>query len=79
VLVSTQIAIRLPDSLVAWIDEQVAHGAGSRAEVARKALIRYRRQLDAEHDAEIYRQTGDTLDWDDWLRHRDYSELSDLD
>ncbi|WP_304523488.1 hypothetical protein [Aeromicrobium sp. Leaf350] len=52
---STQIAVRLPDDLVAWIDAQVANGAGSRAAVATKALRRYRRHLEAEQDAEIYR------------------------
>lgn len=57
--VSTQIAIRLPDALVTWIDQQVAAGGGSRAEVARKALTRYRRQLSAERDAEIYLRAGD--------------------
>ena len=62
--VSTQIAVRLPDDLVAWIDEQVGAGAGSRAAVATKALRRYRRQLEAEHDAEIYRATGGYPDLD---------------
>ncbi len=56
--VSTQIAVRLPDDLVAWIDERVAGGGGSRAAVATKALRRYRRQLAAERDAQIYRDTG---------------------
>lgn len=53
---STQIALRLPDELVAWIDEQVAAGGGSRAAVATRALRRYQRQVAAERDAEIYRQ-----------------------
>lgn len=52
---STQIAVRLPDELVAWIDEQVAAGGGSRAAVATRALRRYQRQVAAEKDAEIYR------------------------
>lgn len=60
--VSTQIAVRLPDDLVAWLDEQVAAGSGSRASVTTKALRRYRRQLVAERDAEIYRATGDYPD-----------------
>ena len=53
----TQIAVRLPDELVAWIDEQVAQGGGSRAAVATRALRRYQRQVLAEKDAEIYRST----------------------
>lgn len=56
VSVSTQIAVRLPDELVDWIDEQVRAGAGSRAAVTTKALRRYQRLLEAERDAEIYRR-----------------------
>jgi Arc/MetJ-type ribon-helix-helix transcriptional regulator len=55
-LVSTQIAVRLPDSLVAWIDEQVATGGGSRAAVTTKALRRYQRHVNAMHDAELMRR-----------------------
>jgi len=60
--VSTQIAVRLPDELVAWIDEQVAAGAGSRAAVATRALHRYRRQVEAEHDAAVY-LASDPVQW----------------
>lgn len=78
-VVSTQIAVRLPDDLVVWIDEQVMAGAGSRAAVATKALRRYRRQLDAERDAEIYRTAGGYPDLDElnaWLdAHESYTEL----
>ncbi|WP_141007631.1 ribbon-helix-helix domain-containing protein [Nocardioides humi] len=56
---STQIAVRLPDDLVAWIDQQVAEGGGSRAAVTTTALRRYQRQVGAARDAEIYRETGD--------------------
>lgn len=56
--VSIQIAVRLPDFLVEWIDQEVAAGAGSRAKVVSNALHRYRRQVLAERDAEIYRTTG---------------------
>lgn len=56
--VSTQIAVRLPDALVAWIDQQVADGGGSRAAVTTRALRRYQRAVTAERDAEIYRRTG---------------------
>lgn len=77
--VSTQIAVRLPDSLVAWIDEQVAAGGGSRANVARRALMRYQRQLNAERDAEIYRASGGSGDLADWYADQDFSPLTDLD
>lgn len=50
---SKQIAVRLPDSLVDWIDERVAAGEASRAVVVKKALMRYQRYLSAVHDAEI--------------------------
>lgn len=59
---STQILIRLPDDLVAWIDAQVAAGNGSRAAVAKQALQRYRRQLEGERDARIYRESGGYAD-----------------
>lgn len=73
--VSTQIAVRLPDDLVAWIDEQVMAGAGSRASVATKALRRYQRQLSAERDAEIYRQTGGYPDLREWAGARAFPDL----
>ncbi|HEY9566208.1 MAG TPA: ribbon-helix-helix domain-containing protein [Nocardioides sp.] len=63
---STQIAVRLPDDLVAYVDELVQAGESSRAAVVRKALWRYRRQLLAEQDAEIYRATGGYPDLEDW-------------
>ena len=59
---TTQIAVRLPDHLVAFLDERVAGGEKSRAAVVIKALMRYERQLSAERDAEIYREHGDYPD-----------------
>ncbi|MEU2202226.1 ribbon-helix-helix domain-containing protein [Isoptericola sp. NPDC019482] len=52
---TTQIAVRLPDELVAWVDQQVAEGkTRSRASAVERALRReVRRQL-AERDAQIY-------------------------
>lgn len=73
--VSTQIAVRLPDDLVAWIDDQVSAGAGSRAAVTTKALRRYQRQISAERDAEIYRDTGDYSDLQDWVGARIFPHL----
>ena len=56
---SIQIAVRLPDDLVAYIDEQVAGGtAESRAAFVTRALERERRRLAAERDAEIYAAQG---------------------
>jgi Arc/MetJ-type ribon-helix-helix transcriptional regulator len=52
---STQIAVRLPDDLVAYIDQEVASGAAaSRAAVVSRALLRDRRHQQAEQDARIY-------------------------
>jgi Arc/MetJ-type ribon-helix-helix transcriptional regulator len=51
---STQIAIRLSDDMVAFIDDLVRRGdAGSRAAVVSRALERERRRKVAERDATI--------------------------
>lgn len=74
-IVTTRIAVRLPDDLGAWIDKQVATGGGSRAAVATKALRRYHRQLGADRDAQIYRETGGYPDLEGMHESRDLSEL----
>jgi Arc/MetJ-type ribon-helix-helix transcriptional regulator len=52
--VSTQIAVRLPDEIVAFIDDEIREQhAGSRAAVVVRALERERRRRLAERDAEI--------------------------
>ena len=60
---STQIAVRLPDDLVARLDRLVVEGAGSRAAVVTAALERHFQRLLAERDAEVYRETGDYDDF----------------
>jgi Arc/MetJ-type ribon-helix-helix transcriptional regulator len=56
---SKQIAVRLSDELVAFVDEAVASGAGrSRASVVSQALERARRRAIAARDAEILARTG---------------------
>lgn len=56
---SKQIAVRLPDELVEFVDRAVASGdARSRASVVTRALERERRRADAEKDAEILARTG---------------------
>ncbi len=43
---TTQIAVRLPEELVAFVDEQVANGsASSRADLITRALTRERRRI----------------------------------
>jgi Arc/MetJ-type ribon-helix-helix transcriptional regulator len=52
-----QIAVRLPDELVAFIDQRVQRGsASSRAAVVADALERERRREVAERDAAILAQ-----------------------
>ena len=56
---STQIAVRLPDEVVAFLDRTVATGkASSRAALVTSALEREMRRQLAEHDAEILRGEG---------------------
>ena len=63
--VSIQIAVRLPDQMVAFLDSSVASGkAPSRAALVASALEREMRRLAAEQDAQILRTHGpaDELD-----------------
>ncbi len=56
---SKQIAVRLPDALVDFVDEQVHSGGGrSRAAVVTKALEREQRRALAASDAQILARTG---------------------
>lgn len=56
---SKQIAVRLPDELVDFVDEVVDSGtARSRAIVVARALERERRRALAERDAHILARTG---------------------
>jgi Arc/MetJ-type ribon-helix-helix transcriptional regulator len=60
---SKQIAVRLPEDLVDFVDEQVGSGAGrSRAAVVARALERDRRRAAAARDAAIL--AGSPLDPD---------------
>lgn len=56
---SRQIAVRLPEDLVAFVDEVVATGTEpSRAAVVARALDRERRRAIAARDAEILARSG---------------------
>jgi Arc/MetJ-type ribon-helix-helix transcriptional regulator len=56
---SKQIAVRLPEELVDFVDQQVGAGVQpSRAAVVTRALARERRRAVAEGDAEILAHTG---------------------
>lgn len=66
---STQIAVRLPDDLVAYVDSLVSEGAGSRAAVVARALNLYQQQLSGERDARILEESGDYDDFDELVGH----------
>jgi len=60
---SRQIAVRLPDHLVDFLDEAVDSGAErSRATFVARALERERRRLMAARDAEILASAGSDPD-----------------
>jgi Arc/MetJ-type ribon-helix-helix transcriptional regulator len=60
---SKQIAVRLPDDLVAFVDEVVEDGeATSRAVVVTRALERERRRRVAARDAAILAAANDDQD-----------------
>ncbi len=63
---STQIAVRLPDEMVAFLDHSVATGkVSSRAALVASAVEREMRRLAAEQDAQILRTHGAADDLDD--------------
>jgi Arc/MetJ-type ribon-helix-helix transcriptional regulator len=60
---SRQIAVRLPDDLVDFVDEIVGSGAErSRAAVVARALTRERRRVIATRDAQILARAGSDPD-----------------
>jgi Arc/MetJ-type ribon-helix-helix transcriptional regulator len=77
---STQIAVRLPDDLVAYVDELVRHGdAPSRAAVVARALRHERRQAAAARDAAILARTEPDADLDQLAQHAAAIPMDDLD
>jgi Arc/MetJ-type ribon-helix-helix transcriptional regulator len=77
---SIQIAVRLPDDMVEFIDELVAHGeASSRAQVVSRALERDRRRRAAERDAAIYAAEQPDQDMDAFAAYVSRTPLDDLD
>lgn len=66
---TTQIAVRLADELVEYIDLLVSQGAGSRAAVVTRALGLYQQQLRGQQDARILEESGDYDDFDDLVGH----------
>ena len=77
---STQIAVRLPDDLVAFVDALVSHGdATSRAAVVSRALERERRRKVAERDAAILASACTDTDLDSLAEYAAATSMDDLD
>ncbi len=67
---SKQIAVRLPDEIVDFVDGLVSQGkANSRAVVVTRALERERRRAVAARDVAILAQAGEDPDMDSLARH----------
>jgi Arc/MetJ-type ribon-helix-helix transcriptional regulator len=67
---SKQIAVRLTDELVAFVDDVVHSGQEpSRAAVVTRALQRERRRMIAVRDAEILSQKGTDPELDELAAH----------
>jgi antitoxin MazE3 len=67
---SRQIAVRLPDEIVEFVDGLVSEGAvDSRADAVRRALARQRRESLAMRDAEILAAAGADADMDSLAEH----------
>lgn len=67
---STQIAVRLPDDMVRFVDQLVETGRGSsRAAVITRALDRERRHEMAVQDAAIYAESGEDSEMADLVRY----------
>lgn len=67
---SKQIAVRLPDDIVDFIDALIRDGkADSRAIVVRRALERERRRAIAAQDAAILAASGPDADMDALAEH----------
>jgi Arc/MetJ-type ribon-helix-helix transcriptional regulator len=77
---STQIAIRLSDDMVAFIDDLVRRGdAGSRAAVVSRALEHERRRKIAEQDAAILARDASDPDMDALAEFAASTRLTELD
>jgi Arc/MetJ-type ribon-helix-helix transcriptional regulator len=78
---TTQITVRIPNALVAYVDKLVGEGkAPSRAAVVSEALDRERRRALDERDAEIYAATEPDEDMQalaEWNAQRGSPDLDD--
>jgi Arc/MetJ-type ribon-helix-helix transcriptional regulator len=77
---TTQIAVRLPDDLVAYIDGLVRSGdATERRAAGTRALERERRRQLAERDATILAEAARDTDLDSLAQHAAATSMPDLD
>ncbi|MCA1671053.1 MAG: antitoxin [Actinobacteria bacterium] len=77
---SKQIAVRLPDDIVDFIDQLVNNGqASSRAVVVARAIDRERRRVIAARDAAILARLGTDADLDSLAAYAARTPLDDLD
>lgn len=77
---SKQIAVRLPDDIVEFIDQLVDRGkAPSRAVVVARAVDRERRREIAARDAAILSQAGGDPDLDSLAEYAARTPLDDID
>lgn len=76
---STQIAVRLPDEIVEFLDDEVReHRAASRASLVLRALERERRRQMAARDAEILANATSEHDLSSLARHAANSQSTGL-
>lgn len=76
---SVQIAVRLPEDIVKFIDDLVSRGdASSRAAVVSRALDRERRRQIAERDAEILAGVAADPDMDALAKFAVSTPIDDL-
>ncbi|MBV8529218.1 MAG: ribbon-helix-helix protein, CopG family [Candidatus Dormibacteraeota bacterium] len=76
---SRQIAVRLPDDVVEFIDQLVAAGASrSRAGVVAEALRREQRRTIAARDAAILAASGADADMDGLAEYAARTPMDDL-
>jgi Arc/MetJ-type ribon-helix-helix transcriptional regulator len=76
---SKQVAVRLPDDLVEFMDDVVASGSErSRAAVVKRALERERRRAIAARDAAILARTGPDPELEGLAEHA-LAQFADLD
>jgi Arc/MetJ-type ribon-helix-helix transcriptional regulator len=75
-----QIAVRLPNDIVDFIDQLVASGQGSsRAAVVARAVDRERRRDIASRDAAILVSAGTATDLDSLAEYAARTPMDDLD